>query len=288
MFERYTEHSRRVIFFARGEASRCGSPTIDPRHLLVGVLMERSPALWGAFPAGVAEAILSQLKSSPSSSEQPSLNADIPLSSASKRALAVAAEEANQLSHREINTEHLLAGLMDEDESIVGLLKEHGIDREGIFRHIPYAPILKKLTREDLHALVNTLPEPAFAQAASSLKLMQTWPPPRPPVPPGIEEIRNRMRERMGGGPGMRGMAGGGGGSYSISPGGGASGLYSFSRGDESGLPVHETIRLHEGHEITTLERMTLSDDRKTLTFRIDVTGPGEQRSHLEVPFKVE
>jgi hypothetical protein len=32
MFERYTEGARRVIFFARYEASQYGSPTIEPEH----------------------------------------------------------------------------------------------------------------------------------------------------------------------------------------------------------------------------------------------------------------
>ena len=37
MFERYTEHAKRLIFFARYEASQYGSPTIEPEHLLLGL-----------------------------------------------------------------------------------------------------------------------------------------------------------------------------------------------------------------------------------------------------------
>ena len=40
MFERYTEKARRVIFFARYEASQFGSPDIETEHLLLGVLRE--------------------------------------------------------------------------------------------------------------------------------------------------------------------------------------------------------------------------------------------------------
>jgi ATP-dependent Clp protease ATP-binding subunit ClpC len=40
MFERYTEKARRVIFFARYEASQIGSPYIETEHLLVGLLRE--------------------------------------------------------------------------------------------------------------------------------------------------------------------------------------------------------------------------------------------------------
>jgi len=38
MFERYTEKARRVIFFARYEASQFGSPVIDTEHILLGLV----------------------------------------------------------------------------------------------------------------------------------------------------------------------------------------------------------------------------------------------------------
>ena len=40
MFEKYTEKARRVIFFARYEASQYGSPYIETEHLLLGLLRE--------------------------------------------------------------------------------------------------------------------------------------------------------------------------------------------------------------------------------------------------------
>lgn len=40
MFERYTEKARRVIFFARYEASQFGSPYIESEHLLLGLVRE--------------------------------------------------------------------------------------------------------------------------------------------------------------------------------------------------------------------------------------------------------
>ena len=43
MFERYTEKARRVIFFARYEASQFGSPYIETEHLLLGLLREPTP-----------------------------------------------------------------------------------------------------------------------------------------------------------------------------------------------------------------------------------------------------
>ena len=40
MFERYTERARRVLFFARYEASQLGSTAISSEHLLLGLLRE--------------------------------------------------------------------------------------------------------------------------------------------------------------------------------------------------------------------------------------------------------
>jgi hypothetical protein len=44
MFERYTEKARRVIFFARYEASNYGSHYIESEHLLLGLFAGRPPA----------------------------------------------------------------------------------------------------------------------------------------------------------------------------------------------------------------------------------------------------
>ena len=48
MFERYTERARRVLFFARYEASQLGSISIETEHLLLGLIREGKPPL--AYP----------------------------------------------------------------------------------------------------------------------------------------------------------------------------------------------------------------------------------------------
>ncbi len=54
MFERYSDKARRVIFFARYEASQSGTPAIDTEHLLLGILREsRDLLLSVASPAMV-------------------------------------------------------------------------------------------------------------------------------------------------------------------------------------------------------------------------------------------
>src|SRR5438034_10404361 len=49
-------------------------------------------------------------------------------------------------------------------------------------------------TRQELHALVDTLPEEAIETAHRILLRMQVWP---PPAPPSVEEMLKRMEERL-------------------------------------------------------------------------------------------
>jgi ATP-dependent Clp protease ATP-binding subunit ClpC len=56
--------------------------------------------------------------------ETPGQSADIPLSDTGKRVLAYAAQEADQMGHRSIGTEHLLLGIMHESQSSGALALE--------------------------------------------------------------------------------------------------------------------------------------------------------------------
>ena len=117
MFERYTEKARRVIFFARYEASQFGSPYIETEHLLLGLLRE-DKALTNRFLRSHAsvESIRKQIEGHTTIREKVSTSVDLPLSNECKRVLAYAAEEAERLSHKHIGTEHLLLGLLREEK----------------------------------------------------------------------------------------------------------------------------------------------------------------------------
>ena len=119
MFERYTEKARRVIFFARYEASQFGSPYIETEHLLLGLLRE-DKALTNRFLRSHAsvESIRKQIEGHTTIREKVSTSVDLPLSNECKRVLAYAAEEAERLSHKHIGTEHLLLGLAARREML--------------------------------------------------------------------------------------------------------------------------------------------------------------------------
>ncbi len=129
MFERYTEKARRVIFFARYEASQFGSPCIETEHLLLGLLRE-DKALANRFLRSSAsvDSIRKQIEAHTTMREKVSTSVDLPLSHECKRVLAYGAEEAERLSHKHIGTEHLLLGLLREEKCFAAdILHERGL-----------------------------------------------------------------------------------------------------------------------------------------------------------------
>lgn len=127
MFERYTEKARRVIFFARYEASQFGSPYIESEHLLLGIVRE-DKALTNRFLRSEVASIRKQVEGQTTTREKTSTSVDLPLSNESKRVLAYAGEEAERLAHKHIGTEHLLLGLLREEKCFAAqILVERGV-----------------------------------------------------------------------------------------------------------------------------------------------------------------
>ncbi|MBX7222974.1 MAG: ATP-dependent Clp protease ATP-binding subunit [Blastocatellia bacterium] len=135
MFERYTEKARRVIFFARYEASQFGSPAIDAEHILLG-LMREDKSLTNRFflRAQISiEAVRRDIETRTIPREKNNSTVDLPLSPEAKRILTHAAEESERLMHRHIGTEHLLLGLLREENSVAAkILYDRGLRLQAI------------------------------------------------------------------------------------------------------------------------------------------------------------
>jgi hypothetical protein len=131
MFERYTEHARRSIFFARYEASLFGSPFIETEHLLLGLLRE-DQALRARWSDEVRKKIRSQIEDrAPRRERSISTSVDLPISHDLKRGLSYAAEESSALEHTVIDCGHLLLGLLRIENSVAAtVLGQNGIDYE--------------------------------------------------------------------------------------------------------------------------------------------------------------
>ncbi len=166
MFERYTEKARRVIFFARYEASQFGSPYIETEHLLLGLLRE-DKALTSRFLRSQAsvESIRKQIEGHTTMREKVSTSVDLPLSHECKRVLAYAAEEAERLSNKHIGTEHLLLGLLREEKCFAAeILHERGLR---------LSTIREELARQSSEKAVTTRPKESSLLSEFSRDLTQ-------------------------------------------------------------------------------------------------------------------
>jgi hypothetical protein len=141
-------------------------------------------------------------------------------------------------------------------------------------------------TREELHKLIDSVPDGAVEAAFRSLTHLQVWPPiPPPTVEQWREQTRKRREERrLQWSQQLRpGTVAGFGGSSNYNPDTGA-GSSSFHYWEEDTF-VAETMRRHKGHDLTVIERIRV--DGRRLIYKHEVTGPGEKRDEREIVFEV-
>ena len=133
LFPRLTPKARECLFFARFEASHAGSPSIEPEHLLLG-LMKASQGLRNELFARVPQPLDSARHEVAARSRAPiPTSVRIPLGERTKRAFQGGAAEADRLHHTEIGLVHLLLGVLREPNSIAtGFLEKHGLRAPAI------------------------------------------------------------------------------------------------------------------------------------------------------------
>ena len=131
MFERYTERSRRVIFFARYEALQYGSPVIAPEHILLGLMREDKSISARFFPfrqALTVDSVRRQVEERIVFRDRIPQSAELHLSPEVKRILFYASEESRHLKNKYIGPEHLLLGMIREENSIAAeILFQYGL-----------------------------------------------------------------------------------------------------------------------------------------------------------------
>src|SRR3954463_433122 len=188
MFERYTERARRVIFFARYEASQFGSTTIETEHLLLGLIRE-DKNLTNRFlrNSSSIESIRKEIEGRTTIREKVSTSIDLPLSNECKRILAYAAEEAERLNHRHIGTEHLLLGILREEKCVAAeILHERGLRlnaiREELARSVvdrqtlikpKETPLLSEFSRDLTQAAMDGVLDPLVGRDGEIDRVIQ-------------------------------------------------------------------------------------------------------------------
>ena len=118
-FERFTERGRTAVSQSEREAHRLGHGFVGTEHILLG-LLDVSDGLAarildgvGISKSAVEESILSLIKPGTASED-----GTLPFTPRAKAVLRHAAEEALRLSHNYVGTEHLLLGLLGDEESV--------------------------------------------------------------------------------------------------------------------------------------------------------------------------
>jgi ATP-dependent Clp protease ATP-binding subunit ClpC len=121
MFERYTERSRRVIFFARYEALQYGSPVISPEHVLLGLLREDkgiSNRFFPFIPTLTADTVRREVEDRIAVRDRMPQSSELHLSPETKRVLVIAGEESRMLKQKNVSPEHILIGILRQGDSI--------------------------------------------------------------------------------------------------------------------------------------------------------------------------
>jgi ATP-dependent Clp protease ATP-binding subunit ClpC len=137
MFEQFTLRARRVIFFARQEASKTGCNAISTEHLLLGLMRENLHLLPEFPPDSDLAAIRSELFGQPPAELVPT-SVDIPLTESASGVLQKSVHERYSLKHNLVTSGHMLLGILgDEQSAASAVLKRYGVQREHVMTRMP-------------------------------------------------------------------------------------------------------------------------------------------------------
>lgn len=172
MFERFTERARQAIVLAQDEARSMKHGYIETGHLLLGLLREeeglgaRVLASLNVTTDGTRERLRSMLGDGVDVT-----TGQIPFTPRSKKVLDLALREALSLGHNYIGTEHILLGLVRENEGISArILSDAGLTPDAIRNEVlgalkgkpPERPetieeLVRRVVREELKRLAKIL-----------------------------------------------------------------------------------------------------------------------------------
>ncbi|KAK6153873.1 hypothetical protein DH2020_013512 [Rehmannia glutinosa] len=134
MFERFTEKAIKVIMLAQEEARRLGHNFVGTEQILLGLIGEGT-----GIAAKVLKSMGINLKDARVEVEKiigrgsGFVAVEIPFTPRAKRVLELSLEEARQLGHNYIGSEHLLLGLLREGEGVAARVLENlGADPSNI------------------------------------------------------------------------------------------------------------------------------------------------------------
>jgi ATP-dependent Clp protease ATP-binding subunit ClpA len=168
MFERFTERARHLVVLAQEEARVLQHGYIGTEHLLLGLLREEEGLAARVLDSlGVEiDEVRAQVARVVGRGDEVT-NGQIPFTPRAKKVLELALREARSLGHDYIGTEHVLLGLVRENEGVgARVLREFGVDAEKIRKEV-----VRRLSGPGRgHPVVPDPPIPFAAEVAKELE----------------------------------------------------------------------------------------------------------------------
>lgn len=134
MFEKFTERGRKIIIYAKEEAERRNNDYLGTEHLLLAIMRDKDSIpvnILKKMGLSIEELSYEVERNLPVGSNLITFG-EIPFTPRAKKVLELAIEEARLLGHNYIGSEHLLLGLIREDEGIAGkILRNLGANLLG-------------------------------------------------------------------------------------------------------------------------------------------------------------
>ncbi|HKF21492.1 MAG TPA: Clp protease N-terminal domain-containing protein [Candidatus Angelobacter sp.] len=132
-FEIYSETARRVIFFARYEASNLGASKIQATHLVLGLLREsKAMFLRLKVPPGKLVLIREACVKAGSGQASISVSVDMPLDKDAVVIIKRASDEMRNRTHKKVDVEHLLLAALHVQSKARSILRRQGLDYEPV------------------------------------------------------------------------------------------------------------------------------------------------------------
>jgi ATP-dependent Clp protease ATP-binding subunit ClpC len=167
MFERFTGRSRRVVVLAQEEARMLNHEYVGTEHILLGLIREDGGVAAQSLESlGISEeAARRQVEEIVGRGQAGPARGHLPFTPRGKKVLQLSLREAIALGHGHVGTEHILLGLIREDEGVARrVLNGLGADPDRIRQQV-----IRLVSARQIHEEPRTAAPAAGGSASSCL-----------------------------------------------------------------------------------------------------------------------
>ncbi|MFH1416260.1 MAG: ATP-dependent Clp protease ATP-binding subunit [Elusimicrobiota bacterium] len=139
MFNKFTKRAQKVIILSQEEAKKLNHDYVGTEHILLGILSLDEGVAAEAFKViGVERKKLrQQVINMVGEGDNVLLSGDRPMTPRAKRVLSFSVQEAQELGHNFVGTEHILLGLIKEEDGLASqILMNAGLTQEKIYETV--------------------------------------------------------------------------------------------------------------------------------------------------------